>query len=61
MEKIPSKNEDGLQQVYKMAKQCKSNRRNIVGIPYIHGNSGNLKIALKDKMQVWKKFEKELF
>ena len=31
-----------------MARQCKRDRKDIVGIPYIFEKSGNLKIAIKD-------------
>ena len=48
-------------QIYKIGKQCKRDRRDIAEILCIHRKSGNLKIVLKDKMQVWKEYKQELF
>ena len=49
-----------MEMVYEMAKQCKRNKRDIVEIPCIRGKSSNLKIALKDKIHVWKEYLEEL-
>ena len=43
-----------------MVRQSKKNDIDIVIMQCILGKDGNIKVSLKDKMEVWKKYEEKL-
>ena len=49
-----------LKYLFGIARQSKKNSKDIVGIPCIHGKDENIKVSLKDKMEVWKEYEQKL-
>ena len=59
-EKLASDKNDGLKQVFRMARQSEKDKKDIVGIPCIRGKGGEMKVALKDRIEVWEEYAKKL-
>jgi len=59
-EKLERNNVDGLRDLFKMARQSEKDKRDIVGMPYVRGKNGELKVTLSDKIKVWKEYAEKL-
>ena len=57
---LEKKNLKALQYVFKLCKQSKKNKKDIMGMPCILGKDGKLKVTLQEKIKVWKEYEEKL-
>jgi hypothetical protein len=60
VEELELEKTGGLRQVFRMARQSEKDKRDIVGMPCVRGKDGELKVTLKDKIEVWMEYEKQL-
>ncbi len=51
---------EGKQKIFKMAKQMKEERRDVIGSRYVKDEHGNIKVEEVDIMQRWKRYFREL-
>ena len=60
LERLTEQKTKGLKQIFKMARQAKKNKTDIIGIPCIRLKNGQLKVSWKDRIEVWKEYEESL-
>ena len=51
---------EGRKKAFKMARQTARDRQEVVGVPCIRGEDGNLVVSLKERLGVWKIYTDEL-
>ena len=59
-ELFEKKNSKAEQYVFKLCKQNKKDKKDIMGMPCILGNDGKLKVTLQEKIKVWKEYKEKL-
>ena len=59
-ELLEKKNSKALQYVFKLCKESKKDKKEIMGMPCILGKNGKLKVTLQEKIKVWKEYEAKL-
>ena len=57
---LEKKNSKALHYVFKLCKQSKKDKKDIMGMPCILGKDGKLKVTLQEKIIVWKECEEKL-
>ena len=59
-ELLEKKNSKALQYVFKLCKQSKKDKKDIMGMPCILEKNGKLKMTLQEKIKIWKEYEEKL-
>ena len=59
-ELLEKKNLKALQYIFKLYKQSKKDKKDIMEMPCILGKDGKLTVTLREKIKVWKEYEEKL-
>jgi len=52
--------QEKMKYIFRIAKVKANNKKGIVGNPYMRGQDGQLKLRLKDRLNLWKDYCEEL-
>ena len=59
-EQLDKNKSEAMKYIFRMARQSKKDKKDVVGMPCVRGTDGKLVLTLKDKIKVWKEYEEIL-